>query len=199
MDEQTQNEIHLLQQIIEGDTLAFREFYELYQGKIFLFAYRLTKSKHDAEEIVQEVFVKLWEKREQIKIEKNIQGYIFQMTRNMILNGFRKAAIDKKVQQKIYDNMQALRSPTVDGMFHKELERLHQLAIKKLAPQQRKIYLLSREEELSYEKIAEKLSISKNTVRNTMINSLRSIREDLSNHHDLNCLIMAIILQGIQK
>ncbi len=199
MDEQTQNEIHLLQQIIEGDTLAFREFYELYQGKIFLFAYRLTKSKHDAEEIVQEVFVKLWEKREQIKIEKNIQGYIFQMTRNMILNGFRKVALDKKVQQKIYDNMQALRSPTVDGMFHKELERLHQLAIKKLAPQQRKIYLLSREEELSYEKIAEKLSISKNTVRNTMINSLRSIREDLSNHHDLTCLIMAIIFQGIQK
>ena len=64
------DELELLRQLIAGDAESFRKIYECYQGKIFLFALRLTKSKSETEEVVQEVFVRLWEKRENIKIKK---------------------------------------------------------------------------------------------------------------------------------
>jgi RNA polymerase sigma-70 factor (ECF subfamily) len=183
----------LLQRLVQGDETAFRELYEDYQGRIFLFAYRFTKSKEAAEEIVQEVFVKLWEKREQIRIEKNFAGYLFRVTRNLIIDGLKRAALDKKVQQRIYSHMQVLRNPVADELLSKEMERLHQQAINALSEQRRAVYLLSREEELSYAEIAEKLGISKNTVRNHIVSALESIREHLSNHPDLGAVVLIII------
>jgi RNA polymerase sigma-70 factor (family 1) len=192
------NETQLLQQLITGDAEAFRELYEFYQGRIFLFAYRFTKSKDAAEEVVQEVFVKLWEKREQINIEKNFSAYIIRVTKNLILDGLKKAASDKKVQERILYHMKALRDTTAEELLHKELERLHKQAIDALSPQKRTVYLLSREEELTYEQIAERLGISRNTVRNQMASALQSIREHIANHPDLACLMVAIVMNGMK-
>jgi RNA polymerase sigma-70 factor (ECF subfamily) len=194
-----QQESELLQQLIQGDAEAFRQLYEQYQGRIFLFAYRFTKSKDAAEEVVQEVFIKLWEKREQINIEKNFASYIIRVTRNLILDGLKKAANDKKIQQQILHNMKALRDSTAEEMLNKELERLHKQAIDSLSPQKKTIYLLSREEELTYEQIAEKLGISKNTVRNHMADALQTIREYISSHPDLACLMVAIVMNGLKN
>ena len=80
------DELELLRQLIAGDAESFRKIYENYHGKIYLFALRLTKSKSEAEEIVQEVFVRLWEKRENIKIEKKFTAYILAITKNFILD-----------------------------------------------------------------------------------------------------------------
>ncbi len=192
-----EHENELLQGLVEGDSLAFRQIYEDYQGRIFLFAYRLTKSKAAAEEIVQEVFVKLWERREKLNVEKNFSAYILTITKNLVLDGLRRAALDKKAQRQIYAHMQALRSSPAEQMVQKELERLHRQAINSLSPQRRRVYLLSREEELSYEQIAARLGISRNTVRNIMSEALQGIREYISRHPDLSCLIIAVIIQGL--
>lgn len=185
------DELELLQRMIEGDAESFRKIYECYQGKIFLFALRLTKSKSVAEEVVQEVFVRLWEKREKIKIEKNFSAYILTITKNLVLDGLKKAAYNKTIHQKIYQNIQALQNASVDQLIEKELARLHQQAIDRLSPQRKIVFMLSREEELSYEEIAEKLGISKNTVRNQMSDSLKSIREYLAGHPDIACILLA--------
>lgn len=95
--------------------------------------------------------------------------------------------------------MQALRSTTAEELIQKELDRLHRQAIENLSPQKRNVYLLSREEELSYEQIAERLGISKNTVRNLMSSALQSIREELSNHPDLACMVVAIVMHGLKQ
>ena len=187
------NEIELLQQLIAGDAESFRKIYEYYQGKIFLLALRLTKSKSEAEEIVQKVFVRLWEKRENIKIERNFNAYILTITKNLVVDGLKKAAYDKTIQQKIYQNMQALQNTTVDLLIEKELTRLHQQAVDQLSPQKKIVFRLSREEELSYEEIAEKLGVSKNTVRNQMSDSLKSIREYLVGHPDIAFILLAAI------
>lgn len=194
-----EQENELLQKIIEGDTFAFKKVYELYQGRIFLFAYRFTKSKAAAEEIVQEVFVRLWEKREKVQINKNFSSYLLTITKNLVLDGLRKAALDKKVQQQIYNYMQALQNTSAEQMIQKELDRLHRQALDTLSPQRRNVYLLSREEELSYEQIAERLHISKNTVRNIMGEALQTIREFISSHPDLSCLAVAISINGVLK
>jgi RNA polymerase sigma-70 factor (ECF subfamily) len=191
-------ESDLLQRLTEGDEAAFRELYEYYQGRIFLFAYRFTKSKYRAEEVVQDVFLKLWERRSQIKIETNFASYLIRMARNHILDGLKRVALDKKMQQNMLASMQVLRSSTAEQLLQKELDRLLKQAVDNLSPQRRTVYLLSREEELTYEQIAEKLGISKNTVRNVMVNALQSIREEISNHPDLGLTIflIAVILHA---
>jgi RNA polymerase sigma-70 factor (family 1) len=188
------DEMELLQQLIAGDAESFRKIYEFYQGRIFLFALRLTKSKSRAEEVVQEVFVKLWEKREKIKLEKNFNAYILAITKNFILDGLKKAARDNKIRQKIYNNMHALQNSSVDRLIEKELSRLHQQAVDRLSPQKKIVFMLSREEELTYDEIAERLGVSRNTVRNQMSDALKSIREYLSDHPDIACIILAAML-----
>jgi RNA polymerase sigma-70 factor (ECF subfamily) len=190
------DELKLLKQLVAGDAESFREIYEHYQGKIFLFALRLTKSKSEAEEVIQEVFVRLWEKRENIKVEKNFNAYILTITKNLILDRLKKAAYDKTIQQNIYQNMQALQNTTVDILIEKELTWLHQQAIERLSPQRKIVFRLSREEELSYEEIAEKLGISKNTVRNQMSDSLKSIREYIAGHPDIALILLAAMYLG---
>jgi RNA polymerase sigma-70 factor (ECF subfamily) len=129
--------------------------------------------------------VRLWEKRENIKVEKNFNAYILTITKNLVLDRLKKAAYDKTIQQKIYQHMQALQNTTIDQLIEKELTRLHQQAVDRLSPQKKVVFRLSREEELSYEEIAEKLGVSKNTVRNQMSDSLKSIREYLVGHPDI--------------
>jgi RNA polymerase sigma-70 factor (ECF subfamily) len=187
------DELELLRQLIAGNAESFRKIYECYQGKIFLFALRLTKSKSEAEEVVQEVFVRLWEKRENIKIEKNFNAYILTITKNLVLDRLKKAAYDKTIQQNIYQNIQALQNATVDLLIEKELIKLHQQAIDRLSPQRKIVFRLSREEELSYEEIAERLGISKNTVRNQITDSLKSIREYIAGHPDIVLTLLAAI------
>lgn len=185
------DELKLLQQLIAGDAESFRKIYECYQGKVFLFAFRLTKSKSEAEEVVQEVFVRLWEKREQIKIERNLNNYVLTIAKNLVLDGLKKAAYDKTMQQKMYENMQALQNTSVDQLIEKELARFYQQAVDRLSPRQKVVFKLSREEELSYEEIAEKLGVSKNTVRNQVSDSLKSIREYLTSHPDIALILLA--------
>ena len=115
------DELELLRKLIAGDAESFRKIYEYYQGKIFLFALRLIKSKSEAEEIVQEVFVRLWEKKENIKIGRNFNAYILTITKNLVLDRLKKAAYDKTIQQNIYQNMQALQNTTMDLLIEKEL------------------------------------------------------------------------------
>lgn len=185
------DESELLRQLIAGDAPSFRRIYEHYQGKIFLFALRLIKSKSEAEDIVQEVFVRIWENREKIKIEKNFNNYILTITKNLILDRMKKAAFDKTIQQKIYQSMQALKNIAAEQLIEKEMASLHHQAIARLSPQKKIVFMLSREEELSYEEIAEKLGVSKNTVRNQMTDSLKSIREYLSGHPDIAFILLA--------
>jgi len=192
--ELSNNEKGLLLQIISGDTDAFAEIYDLYKDRIFAFAYTLTKSKEIAEEATQEVFVKLWEKRDQINSDFPLTPYIKKITYNYIISFFRKVKLDKQLQQNLYRNMEALRNSNEDEILQKELNNLYRRAIEELPQQKRTAYLLSREQHLSYEEIALQMGLSKNTVRNHMTEAIQFIRNYITNHADLACLILAICI-----
>ncbi|OQP64069.1 hypothetical protein A3860_21925 [Niastella vici] len=190
------NEKGLLLQIIAGDADAFTEIYDLYKDRIFAFAYTLTKSKEIAEEATQEVFIKLWEKRDQIDATYPLTPYIKKITYNYIISFFRKVKLDRTLQQTLAHNMEVLRNTNEDELLQKELNKLYQLAIEQLPPQKRTAYTLSREQHLSYEEIALQMGISKNTVRNHMTEAIHFIRNYITTHADLACLILALIATG---
>lgn len=184
----------LLLQVINGDAEAFSEIYDLYKDRIFAFAFTLTKSKEIAEEATQEVFVKLWEKRDQINTEYPLTPYIKKITYNYIISFFRKVKLDRQLQQSLYSNMEALRNTNEDELLQKELNKLYHQAIDQLPQQKRTAYTLSREQHLSYDEIAMQMGISKNTVRNHMTEAIQFIRNYITNHTDLACLILAICI-----
>ncbi|MEP7376012.1 MAG: RNA polymerase sigma-70 factor [Chitinophagaceae bacterium] len=187
-------EYELLRQLIEGDAHAFKEIYELYQDKIYAFAYKLTKQKHVADDMVQEVFIKLWEKRDQVKVELNFGAYLNKMTQNHIFNYLKKASHDKALQQTIRHQMEALQNSNADEMLEKELQKVYAEAIETLSPQKKLIYTLSRTGDLSYDEIARQLNISRNTVRNQMVDAIRLIRQYVAGHSGLTSIILAICI-----
>ena len=190
----TDHEYELIGNLTRGDAVAFSGVYDLYKDKVFAFAYTLTKSRETAEEVVQEVFLKLWERREQIKVEGSFLAYVKRITYNQVMDFFRKAGTDRKLQQQIVYRMEQIRSTGEEVVLSRELQAIYQRAIDSLPAQQRKVYLLSREADLSYEEIATELGLSRNTVRNHLAEAVKNIRAYVTQHGDLAILIIAICM-----
>ena len=166
----------VLQALREGNHLAYEKVYLHYVSSVKNFLTRLTRSKQTAEEITQEVFVTIWERRENIDPRKNISGYLYVIAKNFALKYFKKNQI-------LFDNeFQVKENPLLDIapdeiLIAKEKELLTEIAVKKMPAKRRKVYELSRKDGLTNSEIAEKLHISKNTVENHITSALKEIRE----------------------
>jgi RNA polymerase sigma-70 factor (family 1) len=180
MIEALPNERELVIQLIAGDAVAFNHIYDHYQPTLCIFAFRFTKSKPAAEEIVQEVFIKLWEHRHQVEPGHHFESYLKTIARNHILNMLKKAARDKVLQQLLYERMQALSFLPADRLHEKEIELLHQQAILTLSPRQKMAYILRKQEGMSYAEIADQLHVSKHTAKNQAGEAMRNIRRQLA-------------------
>lgn len=181
----------LLIKLKKGDQLAFAEIYNLYRGKMYTYACNLCKSTETAEEIVQEVFIRIWQKKEQINADMNFAAYLKKATLNHVLNYLKKVARDRRLQEELFIYIDAIRNTTEDNLLEKELLKTHDEAIALLPPQKKLIYQMSRNEEMTHEQIAEKLNISKNTVKNHMVEATKFIRSYVSKHGSIICFIVA--------
>lgn len=181
----------LLIKLRKGDQLAFAEIYNLYRGKMYTYACNLCKSTETAEEIVQEVFIRIWQKKEQINTEMNFAAYLKKVTLNHVLNHLKKVARDRRLQEELFIYIDTIRNTTEDNLLEKELLKTHDQAIALLPPQKKLIYQMSRNEEMTHEQIAEKLNISKNTVKNHMVEATKFIRSYVSKHGSIICFIVA--------
>lgn len=181
----------LLIKLRKGDQLAFAEIYNLYRGKMYTYACNLCKSTETAEEIVQEVFIRIWQKKEQINTEMNFAAYLKKVTLNHVLNNLKKVARDRRLQEELFIYIEAIRNTTEDNLLEKELLKTHDQAIALLPPQKKLIYQMSRNEEMTHEQIAEKLNISKNTVKNHMVEATKFIRSYVSKHGSIICFLVA--------
>ncbi|MNK25002.1 ECF RNA polymerase sigma factor SigW [compost metagenome] len=186
----TENEV-LLTKLRNGDELAFAQIYNLYRSKMYIYAYNLCKSSETAEEIVQEVFIRLWQKKAQINTELNFSAYLKKITLNHVLNHLKKVAREKSLQDEIFHYIETIRNTTEDNLLEKELLKTYDEAIENLPPQKKIIYQMSRNEEMSHDQIAEKLNISKNTVKNHMVEATKFIRSYVSKHGSIVCFIIA--------
>jgi RNA polymerase sigma-70 factor (ECF subfamily) len=165
-------------QIRNGNPDAFRHFYFLYARKIYGFAYSYLKSRSEAEEVTQAVFVRIWENRSEIRDDLSLEGYLYKSTINHIYNLFKFKKIRagngyEPVHHEINDNS------TLESIhFNNQKENIDVL-IENLPAQRRVIFELSRKQGLSHEEIARKMKISVRTVENQIYKALKYLKANL--------------------
>ncbi len=149
-----------------GEKTAFQELFERYAPRIFRFADSYLKSKSDAEELVQDVFLKIREKREMLDLSKNIKAFIFKVTVNTIYDFIRRKNIENAFSDYTRANFETDSNNTWHTVIFDEMQENIQKLVAHLPEQQQKIFQLSKEDGLTSEEIAVKLNLSKRTVEN---------------------------------
>lgn len=177
-----------------GDQDAFTQLYHIYKDKIFAFAMRFLGSKEVAKEVVQEVFVKLWDARESVDPERSFNGYLYRIARNKILD-----EIEKYRREVGLDTVNLTREVVAsveDKIFSEEARKLETDVVANFPKQRQEVYNLRRYEGLSYDEIAERLGISKNTVKTHLKLAMKEMKDRFTPYTDLNYLfIIAMLLQ----
>lgn len=167
------SEPDLLRRLNEGDERAFDALFRHYSALVYRFAYGYLKARTDAEEIVQECFLKIWEKREQLRPDVPLKAYLFTTAHHAILNQLRR-----QQQRQRFQTYSAGLPPAQVGneAEFSELESLYRAALAQLPPKRREIFMLSRQQGLSYPEIAQQLNLSVKTVEAQMTHALKFLR-----------------------
>jgi len=194
MTDNQHDDRELVIQLQAGNMLAFDAIYKKYNQKLFRFAYYVLKSREDAENIVQEVFVKIWENRDKIRSHSSFSSYIFAVTHHATIDLIRDKLKDNKFRDHLLFLQEPFENPVQADMELDEARNQAQEALAKLTERQRQIYLMHREEELTYNEIADKLSISVNTVENHMAAALKKLREHLKTSSSIGILFYFLFI-----
>jgi RNA polymerase sigma-70 factor (ECF subfamily) len=173
----------LVERLQKGDVEAFDLIYEKYSGKLYAFGLKYLRSTAEAEELVQSVFLKVWENYKSLKKESSLKSYLFTIAYNDICKLFRKRNyLQKFIADTLYKNSQSS-SETEDGIdYQSVLERVQQI-VDKLPERQKTIFLKSRQEGKSTKEIAEEVNLSPGTVDNYISEALKFIRSRLHNEN----------------
>ena len=190
-----QEELNLLaRRIQKGDIKAFDLLYERFSERLFSFAFSMLKNREDAKEIVQETFLKVWNKRSHINTSQSIKAYLFSISYNVTIDLLRIRLKEDKFRSYIQNQFFTEEPNTENLAGYNELSETVREAVEKLPEQRKKIYLLSREEGLSHKKIAKDLNISVKTVENQINLALKTIRKKLDSGNLLSLLFIALFL-----
>jgi RNA polymerase sigma-70 factor (ECF subfamily) len=161
-------------------TLLFASIFKKHQRSVYQLAYRVTKSSQQANDIVQEVFLKLWEHRRSIAEIDNMDAWLSRVVRNKLTDFLRKAAADDRLRASLWRKVQHVQNDAAQPLEVKESDMLMHEAVEQLPDQRKIVYRLNRETGMSYQEIADQLSISKHTVKNQLYLAIRFLQKRLS-------------------
>ena len=171
---------HLFRQLAAGDDGAFRALFDHYHKRFYATALKMTRSADLAEEIVQQVFVWLWEERERFAAIARPEAYVFTVVYHHIHAHFRKVALDKKLCRELRAQPVAPETSADEWLGFREREKQLAWAVSQLPAQQQVVYQMSRTEGLCRAEIARRLDISPHTVKNHLLRALRYLRDQVN-------------------
>lgn len=173
--------------IAAGDRAAFEQVFRTHYRPLCAFALQYVKDGDRAQDLVQDLFVRLWQDRERLNVTTSLKSYLFTAVRNRCLNAVASTGRLRALDEEVHDRPEEEQRTEVE---HAERAARVQAAIEALPEERRKVFRMSRDEGLKYHEIAERLGISIKTVENQMGKALKTLREELA---DLLPLIAAAL------
>ena len=189
------NETDLLERLRLGSHEAFTLLYRHYSEPLYYNILALVKDPTVAEELVQEIFSRIWQKHAEIHIKSSFGGYLFQSSRNTVYNFFDKLGREQKVYDQIKKIATENYSHVEESLLARENKAILAKAINSLSPQRRRAFELCKLEGRSYQEAADLMGISLNTLREHMAEARQGIREFLQENRELVIVLMMFMLQ----
>lgn len=173
------NETDLLALVANGDEKAFATLFHHYRPKIYSYAFHLFRNIGLADELVQEVFLKVWLNRNKLPHILKFESWIFIITRNQVFDTLKQIAREATARKQMAHFLDPEADLVEDHILTKENEARLQNALNHLSPQQKLIFTLSRQEGMKHEEIATQLNISRNTVKTHLVHALKTLKDIL--------------------
>jgi RNA polymerase sigma-70 factor (ECF subfamily) len=165
-----------LQRLGQGDHASFDALFRLYQPKVKAFLTGFVKDEEDVSDMTQDIFFKIWTKRESISHVSSFKSYLFRMAQNMVYDYFEHNTVKETYEKELSGNA-CYAELTEDDLYAKELELLIDMAVEQMPEQRKRIFKLSRKEGFTNEEIANQLQINKRTVENHITQALSDLRK----------------------
>ncbi|MEO7044567.1 MAG: RNA polymerase sigma-70 factor [Ferruginibacter sp.] len=179
------DEQELLSQLRAGSKDAFTQLYHRYSEQLYYNILALVKDELVAEELLQDIFVRLWRKKESIIVEKNLGGYLFMISRNRVYDFFKNLDREQELYKKIRSTATEVYTHIEEALLSKENAGLLQKAIDTLPTKRKQAYQLCKMEGYSYKEASEEMGISISTLKDHMAKAREAIREYLSNNAEM--------------
>jgi RNA polymerase sigma-70 factor (family 1) len=174
----------------QADQEAFQMIYRIYSVRLYNFAFKFLKNKELSEEVVQESFLNLWLNREKLNEAYPVGPYLFSIGKRVTLNSLKQFSMSKAGLEKLWQSITYFHNETEEAVEINNLIEFAETAFSSLPAQQQLVFRLSREEGLTYEEIADKLQISRNTVRNHLVAALKNLKTQFAQSDIVYLLIL---------
>ena len=188
-----QEEDLLLKAAALGNANAFEKLYDSYHNSILKFAITFLKSADLAEDTTQEVFIKIWDKREDLQNVNSFKDYLFITARNHIYNVIKKIARENNFKSALLSNYKVEPGTAEDSLVDKDYQEFIEKVLNNLPPQTREVFQLCRNQNKTYEEVAEQLGISRNTVKKHMVRSHKAFTDSINQNPDIILTTLVIL------
>lgn len=178
----------------DDDRLAFSAIYDRYYKDVYRYSCILVKVPELAEDLTHEVFLKIWEVRKQLKIERSFKGYLFRVCHNKAVDMNKKIAAERLLMDQVLHHYKV--NPVVENYTQQQLQKYDSLveeALNSLSPQRRKVFEMCKKQKKSYEEVAQELNISANTVKAHMSQILSLLRNFILERGELSVLLLFLL------
>lgn len=176
MNDKPNNKANLIKRISAGDEKAFLEIFNLYFKSVCRFVEKYVQSRELSEDLVQEVFIKVWENRDKFSEIQSFKSYLYTCAKNHTLNSLKKAARSEIALSELINSYHLVRSQTEEILLDKEYLACFNKVLESLPVKTREIFKLCREQKKSYAEVAQIMGISKNAVKNHMVHSIKQFK-----------------------
>lgn len=186
------NEKQLLLQVAQGDRDAFRVLYTSYFSKVRQYVALFEPSQVSQDELTQDVFVRIWEKRARLAGVESFKGYLFLVTRNIVFNFIRALKVRQRVQQ-LDESSEVASNDMEHELLFKQYYRIAIEAMDKLSPGRRKVLKMSMDDGLTLDEIASELNITRAGVKKQLYAATAFVRQYLQEHGEITLLLFVFL------
>ena len=189
-------ERELLLRLKNGNEQAFEAIYNLYSNRLYGNLIKLVKSEEEAQEILQDIFIKIWNKRQEIDVDASFRSYLFKIAENKAYDFFRKLARDKRREKRLIAIATTEYVHIEEAILKKENEAILEKAIQSLPAQRQQVFRLCKLEGRTYKEVGELLGISVSTISDHIVKATKSLREYFENNEQALLALIFISLEA---